>query len=418
MPDTATLRVDPVAGTAEPEPETRSGPGGTGTRRRLDHIDAMRPIKQFGVVTTHSLLAFAPAVSAAAGASLLLLHVTREAFLFVSACMLTYGYVGLARTGLATFYRRRFVSIGIPYLCWTTIYFAVTYRAAGWSTSFGHFGYLMATGYYQLYYLLVIAQFYVIFPLVAPALVRARRWHVRILVASGVLQLVVVSLQHWSVLPAWMQGYWATRELFSYQFYLVAGMIVALHLDDVHRWLLGHVALTLWFTVASAAIAEGWYGLATLGHVGWLGAGNDPFQPIVLPFNIGAIACIYLAGAYLVAPGRTARLRRIIRSGSDNSYGIYLAQMVFILGLTSLGWSRLAVAIPWPLLCLVTVVGVVLCCVALTAVLARTPLSKALTGRSRQPWSTLLPRGVRRPGAGPDQDEGGSTAEIAPAIAT
>ena len=28
------------------------------------------------------------------------------------------------------------------------------------------------------------------------------------------------------------------------------------------------------------------------------------------------------------------------RSGSDNSYGVYLAQMVFILGLGWLGWSR------------------------------------------------------------------------------
>ena len=53
-----------------------------GTRKRLDHIDAMRPIKQAGVVSTHTLLAFAPAASLATGASLQLLHVTREAFLF------------------------------------------------------------------------------------------------------------------------------------------------------------------------------------------------------------------------------------------------------------------------------------------------------------------------------------------------
>jgi peptidoglycan/LPS O-acetylase OafA/YrhL len=377
----------------------------------------MRPIKQLGVVTTHSLLAFAPAVSSAAGASLLLLHVSREAFLFVSACMLTYGYAGLARTGLSTFYRRRFMSIGVPYLCWTTIYFAVTYRAAGWGTSLGHFGYLLATGYYQLYYLLVIAQFYVIFPLVAPALIRARRWHGQILVVSAVVQLLVVSLQHWSVLPAGMQGFWATREIVSYQFYVVAGMIVALHLEDVHKWLLDHVRMVVSSTIAAAAVAEGWYGLATLGHMSWLGANNDPFQPIVMPFNIGAIACIYLAGTYLVASGRTRRLRRIIRSGSDNSYGIYLAQMLFILGLTSFGWARLTRIVPWPLLCLATVVGVVGACVALTAVLARTPLSKALTGRTRQAWSTLLPRRAPPGGAGLDHDEGGRTAEIASAIA-
>ena len=31
-----------------------------GTRKRLDHIDAMRPVKQAGVVSTHTLLFFAP----------------------------------------------------------------------------------------------------------------------------------------------------------------------------------------------------------------------------------------------------------------------------------------------------------------------------------------------------------------------
>ena len=51
----------------------------------------MRPVKQVGVVSTHTLLFFAPlAAAVTVGASLQLLHVTREAFLFVSACMLTY----------------------------------------------------------------------------------------------------------------------------------------------------------------------------------------------------------------------------------------------------------------------------------------------------------------------------------------
>ena len=38
----------------------------SGTRKRLDHIDAMRPVKQAGVVSTHTLLFFAPVIKAAA----------------------------------------------------------------------------------------------------------------------------------------------------------------------------------------------------------------------------------------------------------------------------------------------------------------------------------------------------------------
>jgi hypothetical protein len=39
--------------------------------------------------------------------------------------------------------------------------------------------------------------------------------------------------------------------------------------------------------------------------------------------------------------------------------------------------------------------------VLLTALLARTPLAVPLTGRKQVPWSTLLPRRVRKPEAAP-----------------
>src|SRR5579871_359592 len=93
-------------------------------RRRLDHIDAMRPVKQAGVLATHSILIFAPAAaSLGAGAAVLLLHVSRAGFFFVSACMLTYTYSDLRWDGLRRFYLRRFLSVGLPYLSWIGIYF-------------------------------------------------------------------------------------------------------------------------------------------------------------------------------------------------------------------------------------------------------------------------------------------------------
>jgi peptidoglycan/LPS O-acetylase OafA/YrhL len=382
---------------------------GTGTRKRLDHIDAMRPIKQSGVVSTHTLLFFAPAASLAAGASLMLLHVTREAFLFVSACMLTYSYRGLGKGGLSTFYWRRFMSVGLPYLAWTVIYFAITLpsHANGISGSLGHLAYLTGTGYYQLYYLLVIMQFYLVFPILAVALERTKGHHGVVLLACGLAQVAIVSMMHWSVFPAGMRGFWASREIISYEFYLIAGMVVALHLDDVHRWISSHVRLIIAFTVVSAAVAEVWYYLAAEDHVAWLGSSSDPFQPVVIPFNIGAIACIYLAGMALVDRRRSRRVRAMVRSGSDDSYGIYLAQMVFVTALVSLGWKRLDHIVPWPVLVVVTVALVFLASMALTSVLARTPLAKALTGRSKASWSSWLP--ARDPAADVDSPKPSSS---------
>ncbi|HEX3566370.1 MAG TPA: hypothetical protein VHU17_13445, partial [Acidimicrobiales bacterium] len=108
-------------------------------------------------------------------------------------------------------------------------------------------------------------------------------------------------------------------------------------------------------------------------------------------FNIGAIACIYLVGVALVGRRRSHRLRSMVQSGSDNAYGIYLAQMIFITLLGWLGWRNLNGVLPWPLVAIITVAVVFVACIGLTAVLARTPWSKVLTGRSRATWRSLWP---------------------------
>jgi peptidoglycan/LPS O-acetylase OafA/YrhL len=374
-----------VTGTETESPLDPSIPV-SGTRKRLDHVDAMRPVKQFGVVSTHTLLFFAPVgTGISVGAALQLLHVTREAFLFISACMIAYSFRDVLHFELRPYWRRRFTSVGIPYLCWTLIYFLITLHGTSGSVAsrLDHLAYLVGTGYYQLYFLVVLLEFYAVFPLLLILLRRTAGHHGLLLAASGALQVLIVSLMHWGVLPHWMRGFWATREVTSYQFYLIGGMVVAFHLDQVHRWVCAHVRLVLGLTLASAALAEGWYYLAVYHVVSWLGSSSDPFQPVVIPWNVGAIASIYLLGVWLVARQRSPRTRALTTMGSDDSYGIYLSQLVFITALGWCGWRSLNAYMPWPVLSLITVVIVFTACILLTEFLARTPLAKALTGRSR-----------------------------------
>lgn len=365
----------------------------SGGRRRLDHIDAMRPIKQAGVLTNHTILAFT-AASPAVSSVLLLLHVSREGFFFVSACMLAYAYRDLdlrSLSALRSFYRRRFVSVGLPYLCWTGLYFLLLlptfqYPPARVLVS------MVTSGWYQLYYLLVIFQFYLLFPFVLALLRRVRR-HWWVLAVALAVQLALVTLMHWDLLlPGGMRDFWARREVTSYEFYLIAGAVVAFHLDAVHAWLLRHAKLVIALTALAAVLAETAFWLWASGTSDIFGSGNDEFQPSVVPFNIGAILCLYLVGVALVDERRSVRLKAAVRIGSDNSYGVYLAHAGLLTIMGWLGWQVLGDVLPWPIMVLVSAVLVYLACIAITSVLARTPAAVALTGRARQPWQTLLPR--------------------------
>jgi peptidoglycan/LPS O-acetylase OafA/YrhL len=373
-------------------------------RRRLDQVDAMRPIKQAGVVSTHSILYFAPAAaSVGSGAALLLLHVSREGFFFISACMLTYAYANLHLrdwAGLRRFYRRRMVSVLIPYLCWTVIYFLYllpTAHYASVSSALSHLARMAATGYYQLYFLLVILQFYLVFPLLLMLLRRTRGHHGLVIAAAAAAQVAIAIATHWQLLPRLMLDYDQVDAL-SYLLYLVGGSVVAFHLDEVHAWVVRHARLIVALTVVAALAAEAVYFLAQHGVTTVLGSSSDPFQPSVIPFNVGALACGYLAGVALVRPWRSRQTKAAVRVGSDDAYGIYLSQMLFLTALTWFGWGKLSSVVPWPLLCLATVGIVFACCIALTGLLARTPLAVPLTGRPQVPW----PRLRRQIPAGPD----------------
>jgi peptidoglycan/LPS O-acetylase OafA/YrhL len=369
-------------------------------RRRLDQVDAMRPIKQAGVVSTHAVLYFAPAAtSVGPGAALLLLHVSREGFFFISACMLTYAYADMRLGGLRRFYRRRFVSVGIPYLCWTVIYFLYLLPKAHYpsvTVALERLAETAETGYYQLYFLVVIMEFYLVFPLVLMLLRRTRGHHGLLIAAAVAAQVTMSTLTHWHLLPTLMRDY-QQEDALSYVLYLIGGGVVAFHLEEVHAWVCGHVRLILALTVAAALAAEGVYFLAQEGVTTVLGSGSDPYQPSAIAFNVGAITCGYLAGVALVRPGRSRRTRAVVRMGSDDAYGIYLSQMLFITALSWLGLRQLSSSVPWPVVCLLAVVIVFACCITLTGLLARTPLAVPLTGRTQQPWSTLLPRRPGRP---------------------
>lgn len=378
------------------------------TRQRLDHIDVMRPIKQVAVISTHTLLFFAPvATSLVASSSLLLTHFSRYAFFFVSACMLTYSLRDAEQVNWWHYTKRRFRSIGIPYLAWTVIYFfynalypkrSFPYVGYWWSSLFGwsgsqrFFNYLF-TGFYHLYFLLVLVQFYVLFPFIFRFVKRYRQWILPLLVLSLAWQIVLGYGTRFNWANIHLLPQTEARMVFSYAFYLLGGVVAAFYLDAVHRFVTRHQLGVLLGTLAAAAVG---IELNVLSAHQLISASfaptGDPFAPIMIPYVVGAIFSMYLLGVYLVDPRRSKRLRAVVDSGSENAYGIYLSQMIWILMLQKFylrfNW---ATHVPWPVMAFGAMAVAYLAGFALSAVVARTPLYRIM-GRSRASWASLSPR--------------------------
>src|SRR5262249_37247156 len=124
------------------------------------------------------------------------------------------------------------------------------------------FGYLLAVGYYQLYFLVLLLELYVLYPAFLWLLRRTTGHHRALLGASLALQALSAALVHWGVVPGWMSGAWATRELWNYQLFVVAGGLMAWHYEAVHAWIRRRWRLVLIASVLSTALGEGWYLLA------------------------------------------------------------------------------------------------------------------------------------------------------------
>jgi peptidoglycan/LPS O-acetylase OafA/YrhL len=380
----------------------------SGTRQRLDHVDAMRPIKQTAVISTHALIYFAPlSTSLVASGMLTLTHFSRDAFLFVSACMLAYSYRESTTIDLARYWKRRFMAVGLVYLVWSVIYFPVAglkdsssfpyYRlpmsAVFSMTGLHNFLFALGTGYYHLYFLLVLLEFYVLFPWVFMFLRKHANLRVPILFASLAWQVVFPMVIRRGWLGFVLTSKLETRLVFSYPLYLIGGVIAAFYLERFHDWVVRHQRALIAATVLLGAVPLVLDYFAKHGvHMPvLLVPGGNPFAAVVIPYDVGAIILVYLFGVYLVSPKRSARTRAVVASGSEAAYGIYVSQVLWILWFQRWGQEfNLLHAVPWIVTMLSAVIITYLAGWLFSALVARTPLARAVVGRGQLPWHTLF----------------------------
>ena len=299
------------------------------------------------------------------------------------------------RWSARAFWRRRFTLIIVPFVIWTLLYTLAGFAGLRGDTIpsvtgtplqvLSRIGVQLITGSGHLYFVIVLVQFYLLFPLLAGLLNRARRWHLAILGVSLAAQVAVtIALHYLKVNSLIWQDIDSTREVTSYVFYLVAGAVAGAHLPAVRAWVWRHRRVLLAAAVAATVCVEAYYLLAV--HSGEsAGGASDPFSPEFILSYVAAIVLLWLAGAWWAARSRDGRLSRLVRTTSDNSFGVYLSHIVFLDIALTYGLGSLEPAVPWPVIVLIAVTGTWIAASLFTVAVTRTPVSRWVVGRARRP---------------------------------
>lgn len=360
--------------------------------RHLHAVDLMRVLTVGLVVAVHSTSQLPEKDSVAAGALTMVFHSSREIFFVLTALVLVHGY-GRRAVRWADFWRKRYLCVAVPYAAWSVIYIAAD---GHWRDPISTLPHLLAgdllTGgaKYQLYFLLVSMQIYLVFPVIRWVL-RATRDHHAVLLAGCAACQVGFSLavQHdWSpnaLVAAWVDG--PNAVLPSYVFYVMAGAVAGWHIEAITAWTRAHLRLVLGGTATLVALTVGVYLVQRLVLGDSTATASAVFQPVVVLESAAIAWTFYTAG--VVWADRGMPLRRVVVAGSDASFGIYLAHPLVLMGadLLAAHSGLFAASTRAPLaLVLVSLVAVVVPLVYAVAaiptlVLRSTPFSLMMSGR-------------------------------------
>jgi peptidoglycan/LPS O-acetylase OafA/YrhL len=355
-----------------------------------------------------------------------MLHFTRNAFFFLTGLVVCYAQITRPRS-LWGFWSRRYIQLGVPYLAWTLIYVLFTILRPGgeWDQARSYFWTDIRIGYYQLYVIVVIFQFYVVFPFLLKLLQStSARTHLVITSISVAIALLIGVDLHFNpdlgalghAIHDIGNGWVWSRNLVSYQAYFVVGMMVAFHyqsvLQFVQRWNRQIVAASAGVGVTALL----WY-VVVISQGASTASASDVYEPIAVLWSFGAIALFFAlswqwdqrrsraaaAGRGPVAASRAAAVTAgpspAVPSASvsqrprllsitylaELTGGFYFCHVLFINMVRAILYSNLVGGshLAWPLRTAIFYVGTAVVAVAFVSLIVRTPLRWVLGGPVR-----------------------------------
>ena len=393
--------------------------GATVTRKSrmyLHEIDMVRVVTALSVIAVHVVAFTAVYNSTNLGVQLqngvvTALHFTREVFIVLTAFVMVHNYTQRPLK-LSVFWRRRGLGVVVPYVVWSLFYVWFSYPrqpAGAWlHTALADI--LTGNASYQLYYILLTIEFYIILPLLLWFVVKYRNYPWQVLSLSLVAQVGLMYFDfHYletnafgaSGLANWINDY-SWRMLPAYQFYIFLGAYGALYLHPLRDFVQRHGKLVVLSAVGGIGLLWVRYAKAIWFDHQSIAYATQVFQPVMVVYAATTTLFLYWLGVtWATHPSEKGKPygHSVAKLLSDGSFGIYLIH-AFILNdvLTHIG-PRLPSAWPAPLRVFSVWFIVALITCTLCSLMLYTPGFSRLIGRPCQlppdfgPWRWARQRG-------------------------
>ncbi|WP_334351968.1 acyltransferase [Companilactobacillus sp. HBUAS56257] len=315
-------------------------------KKYLYEVDLMRVLFIGGVLLNHTTTAFKNNVGDGTGSQLfieathLMLHFTRMGFMFMTGLVLVLNYYNRDNHWLG-FWKKRYISVGIPYIGWNAILLWFSTITAGvaisWPNYFQNlYDAIIHGNKYYMYYILVTFQLYLLFPLIVYMFKKLPNHHVAILVASALIQLLlVIGIKYW--LPGVdRSGWWYLFRAYGmnvlvYQFYFIAGAFVAIHYDQVDKFIEKNHRVIGWSTLVLAiGTVLVFFGNQYILKLS-ISATQSIHQPFIFIYDTFMITFVFWIGrqyAHARQKNLPAWLDQMIHNLAKVSFGIYLVQTI------------------------------------------------------------------------------------------
>lgn len=388
---------------------------GAPSHPHIYELDPLRSLTALAVVAVHVLFFTSGFYSNAAATTIQFglldtVHWTRDVFLAITAFVLTYVYYGRPFSA-RSFWSKRSLGVLLPYVLWSLAYSwannPVHEPVAFAKTAFVQI--LTGTASYQLYYILLTLQIYIVLPLFLALLKRIARHPWRALAISFALELVTmhVLFQYLQQGPLASSSLgqslfaFANGFLLTYQFYVILGGLGALYMDRVRAFLSSHGKWAIGAFVFGLGVALADYAFEIWVHHMSPVLASAVLQPVIIIYSLGVIVFLYWLGwvwASRAKPGKEPPGYGFWHLLSDATFGIYLVQAFVLTAVFTWVFPKMPNAWPTGLRVLMIWVLTAGGSAFITIVFLNLPIASRLVGRPsrwpRRERATALQQGL------------------------